>query len=106
MHDHVSAHFVVNNSKYGNSSDCFSLQVSVTVQPLFYIIPIWSKEEKELLIDRAVDIYMTKRRTAVFSEAAIDISEEIDIVSLPKPSSMSENEIDTSSSSDSDEHDY
>ena len=29
--------------------------------------PNWSNEERESLIDRAVDIYMTKRRTAVFS---------------------------------------
>ena len=60
--------------------------------------PNWSNEERELLIDRAVEIYMAKRRTAVFTTAGTEISHEIDSVSTPL--SMSEDESDTSSGSD------
>lgn len=64
--------------------------------------PNWSMEERESIINRAVDIYMAKRRTAVFpkeKQVATNHSE-----SDPAPLSyMSEDE--SESSDDSDEHD-
>ena len=73
--------------------------------------PNWSNEERESLIDRAVDIYMTKRRTAVFSskhrkgethgvqQSATSNSEGIDAT----PLSTSEDETESEHSTDSDD---
>ena len=51
----------------------------------------WSKREREQLIERAVDLYMEKRRTSVFAKAGSDVagtsSEEVPEHEIPENAS-------------------